>query len=120
VKRGLAGATPSQTATIAVEQYRSNYVFLAPDDYDVSYVDVVLPLSATVEFDGTVVTSAIETVGNTSLGVMRIELGPGQAGAHVLKSDHRVGVQVMGYGDYTSYQYPAGLNLKPISPPPIR
>jgi hypothetical protein len=29
-----------------------------------------------------------------------------------------VGVQVMGYGEYTSYQYPAGLGLAQISPPP--
>jgi hypothetical protein len=25
---------------------------------------------------------------------------------------------VLGYGLYTSYQYPAGLNLKHIAPPP--
>jgi hypothetical protein len=27
---------------------------------------------------------------------------------------------VLGYGSYTSYQYPGGLNLKRIAPPPIR
>jgi len=25
---------------------------------------------------------------------------------------------VIGYGAYTSYQYPAGLDLTPIAPPP--
>jgi hypothetical protein len=28
------------------------------------------------------------------------------------------GVQVIGYGSYTSYQYPAGLDLALIAPPP--
>jgi hypothetical protein len=30
-----------------------------------------------------------------------------------------VGAQVMGYGAYTSYQYPGGLNLTLIAPPPV-
>jgi hypothetical protein len=29
-----------------------------------------------------------------------------------------VGIQVVGYGSYTSYQYPGGLNLTLIAPPP--
>jgi hypothetical protein len=29
-----------------------------------------------------------------------------------------VGLEVMGYGSYTSYTYPGGLDLKYISPPP--
>jgi hypothetical protein len=29
-----------------------------------------------------------------------------------------VGIQVLGYGLYTSYQYPGGLNLEIIAPPP--
>lgn len=33
--------------------------------------------------------------------------------------DRGVGVQVVGYGANTSYEYPAGLNLKLIAPPPI-
>jgi hypothetical protein len=36
----------------------------------------------------------------------------------VLVSDKPVGLQVMGYGSYTSYQYPGGLNLGLIAPPP--
>ena len=38
-------------------------------------------------------------------------------GAHVLVSDKEVGLQVIGYGFATSYQYPGGLNLKGIAPP---
>jgi len=39
-------------------------------------------------------------------------------GSHVITSNLPIGVQVMGYGAYTSYQYPAGLNLMVIAPPP--
>ena len=31
-----------------------------------------------------------------------------------------VGIQVMGYGSYTSYQYPAGLDLGLLSPTPSK
>src|SRR5260370_15921829 len=34
---------PSQSLMTAVEQYRVKYVFLAPDDYDVSFADVQAP-----------------------------------------------------------------------------
>ena len=45
---------------------------------------------------------------------------PGQQGAHQLTSDKPVGIQVMGYGQYTSYQYPGGSDLIAIAPPPVK
>jgi hypothetical protein len=36
----------------------------------------------------------------------------------VLTSGKPVGLQVMGYGAYTSYMYPGGLDLSQIAPPP--
>lgn len=101
----------------AVEQYRTKYVFLAPSNYDLSYADVVMPMDATLELDGAAVTKAPTAIGS-GYGVVRLGLGPGQQGAHVLTSSAPVGLQVMGYGRYTSYQYPGGMNLKAIAPPP--
>jgi len=49
--------------------------------------------------------------------VQRIQLF-NEDGAHVLTASAPVGLQVLGYGSYTSYQYPGGLNLKQISAPP--
>ncbi len=57
---------PSQTFAVTVEQYRLDYVFLAPN------------------------------------------------GTHVVKADK----PVLGYGDYTTYMYPGGLNLGEIAPIP--
>lgn len=110
---------PSQSMASSVEQYRLKYVFLAPDDYDVSFADVMQPMDATLTLDGAPV--AVKPIAMSSgYGVTRIKLGPGNKGAHVLTATAPVGLQVMGYGAYTSYQYPGGLNLGRIAPIPIK
>ncbi len=108
---------PSMSMVTAVEQFRTKYVFLAPDDYDVSYADLLIPDGASVKLDGAPIT-AKPTAISSGFGVARVKLGAGQKGAHTLESDKPVGLQVMGYGSYTSYQYPGGLNLIAIAPPP--
>jgi hypothetical protein len=108
---------PSQSLIVATAQYRSDYVFLAPSDYDVSYVDVVSPTTNTITLDGAALTSTPKAVAGDWV-VYRQKLGPGNAGAHTLRSSQPVGIQVVGYGTATSYQYPGGLNLKGITAPP--
>lgn len=114
---GQQKGDPSQSLATAVEQFRTKYVFLAPDDYDVSYVDIVMPNGAQVVLDGAPISVSPVAIG-TEFGVARVKLGVGVQGAHLLTSDLPVGIQVMGYGNYTSYQYPGGLNLTEIAPPP--
>jgi hypothetical protein len=50
--------------------------------------------------------------------VARVRLGNGLHGAHALHANRPVGLRVLGYGSYTSYQYPAGLSFDFIAPPP--
>ncbi len=109
---------PAQSSAVAVEQYRTKYVFLAPDDYIASYVDIVGPSGVNMVLDGRAVTGAPQAIGTSTYGVYRLQLGAGQAGAHVLTADQPVGLQVVGYGAFTSYRYPGGLNLVLIAPPP--
>jgi hypothetical protein len=110
---------PSETAQVAVEQYREKYVFLAPDDYPVLWGDVVGPADANVVLDGTPVTAKWAKIGSGEFGIFRVDLTKsGNGGAHVLVADKPVSLQVLGYGDYTSFQYPGGLNLGQIAPPP--
>ncbi|MBI5490384.1 MAG: IgGFc-binding protein [Deltaproteobacteria bacterium] len=109
---------PAQSNVQAVEQYRKKYVFLAPDDYDFSFADIVLPDFATVLLDGNVPREAPLPIGD-GFGVVRVPLERYFGGAHVLEADEPVGLQVMGYGFATSYQYPGGLNLLRIAEPPI-
>ena len=108
---------PSLSAMVSVEQYRLSYVFLAPQDYDVNYADVVAPTGAKLMLDGAAVSTTPKSIG-TGYGLYRIKLGAGMNGAHTLTSDQPAGLQVSGYGAYTSYQYPAGLDLLQISAPP--
>jgi hypothetical protein len=116
--KGMQEGDPSLSAAVAVEQYRVKYVFLAPDDYDINYADAVAPMSASLMLDGANVTATPTRVGTTGYGVFRIHLTSGNSGAHTLTSDQPIGLQVLGYGLYTSYQYPGGLDLLSIAPPP--
>jgi hypothetical protein len=118
----LPEGDPAQSLAIAVEQFRATYVFLAPSDYLASYADVVATTGTVLMLDGLRVTSNPEAIGTTGYGVYRLLLGAGQAGAHTLSASVPVGLQVVGYGSYTSYMYPGGLDLSQIAaaPPPIQ
>jgi hypothetical protein len=113
---GLGQGDPAQSVATAVEQYRVKYIFLAPQDYDVNFVDVVQPLTAQVTLDGAQVNVSPTPI-SSNYGVARVQLGAGNGGAHVLTSTEPVGIQVLGYGSYTSYQYPGGSNLDAIALP---
>jgi hypothetical protein len=109
---------PDQSLVIAVEQYRTKYVFLAPTDYEENYVVIIAPSGTTMSLDGSTASATPTPVGSSGYGILRAQFGQGQAGAHVLVASQPVGIQVMGYGAYTSYQYPGGLDLAAIAPPP--
>ena len=110
---------PSQTFAVAAEQYRQRYVFLAPTDFKNSYVDVIGPKGTKLELDGKDVSSGLAAISGTDWWKARLELDAGQNdGVHVIVSDQPVGIQVIGYGDYTTYMYPGGLNLGEIAPIP--
>jgi len=108
---------PAQSLATAVEQYRDMYVFLAPQDYDVNFVNIMATSGTSAMLDGQeVAASQYSPVGGSGLMVARVQLAP--TGTHQLTTNKPVGIQVYGYGSYTSYQYPGGLNLKSIAPPP--
>ncbi|MGH7296432.1 MAG: IgGFc-binding protein [Polyangiaceae bacterium] len=109
---------PSETMAVAVKQYRTNYVFLAPSDYTNNFVDVIAPTGTAVTLDGAPATATATAIGATGFGILRLKLNNTGTGAHTLTSSNPVGIQVAGYGSYTSYMYPGGLDLQHISPPP--
>lgn len=109
---------PSMSLVTSIEQYRTKYIFLAPDDYTVSYVDIVHPTGAMMVLDSAPPPGTPVAIGATGYSLTRAKLGAGKSGAHTLTSDKPIGIQVMGFGDYTSYHYPGGLDLKAIAPPP--
>jgi hypothetical protein len=112
---------PSQSFMASVEQYRTKYVFLAPNDYVVNYADIVVPMGTQVALDNVMLpASRVAAIGD-GFGILRVPLeafNPTGGGSHVLLASAPIGLQVLGYGSFTSYQYPGGLNLKHIAPPP--
>ncbi len=109
---------PSLSTFVPVEQFRTRYLFAAPDDYDVAFVDIVGDATADIKVDGAAVPAARFTAIANGYGVYRVRLGAGKGGAHLIEAVKPVGIQVLGYGANTSYQYPGGASLKLISSPP--
>ncbi len=112
---------PSQTAPVPVEQFRKSYTFLALRDFPVNYADVVFPRGATVYLDGAIVTDrdALSKPIGALYDVRRLRLSAATE-AHTLSADRPIGVSLLGYGEATSYAYPAGLNLTAIASAPER
>ncbi len=118
---------PSQTLVTGKAQFRERYVFLAPPDYSQNYVDIVALEGTAVTLDGNVLGTSMVTkiAGRADDGttpqnydVYRAPLAPARGGQHELTATQPVGVQVVGFGRFTSYMYPGGLNLNLVSDPP--
>lgn len=101
---------PAMIMAPPVSQWRSDYVFLAPPNYVVDYVNVSAPVSATVTLDGNVVPPGnFQTIPGTAYKVGRILVNDG---VHTLTSSEPVGLSSYGYDIDVSYGYTAGLNLE--------
>jgi hypothetical protein len=111
---GAFGAgDPSMSLGIPTEQLRTEYTFLTPESYDRSFVNITAPLAARVVLDGALVRGFVP-IGETGAGVARVEV---DNGVHRMSGTAPFGAVVYGFGSYTSYMFPAGLDLREINPP---
>ena len=112
--QGGGAGDPSMALAVPIEQFRDDYLFHAPTNYTSNYVDVTAPVGAVVMLDGAPV--ELLEIGKTGFGLARVQLdaGPTGDGNHSIKSDDEFGISVYGYGQWTSYWYPGGLNLKDV------
>jgi hypothetical protein len=117
---GNAG-DPSMTISVPPQQFRQRYQFHAPGNYSRSYVNVVAPTGAVIDLDGVSVETLADTgwtpIGLSDHAVIRASLPSGFGGDHVIEGDRPFGIQVYGYGEYTSYWYPGGLDVEELEPP---
>jgi hypothetical protein len=104
---------PAMTLAVPVEQYRSNYLIHAPTNYTDSLANIVAPTGAAITVDGVAVMNWI-AIGNGEYSVARVVLSNAGNGNHVINGDQNFGIQVYGYGQYTSYWYPGGQDLNII------
>jgi hypothetical protein len=102
---------PAMALSVATEQYRKSYLFHAPINYESNYVNITAPLDAKVTLDNVAVAN-LKPIGATGFGVTRVKLGNNIDGNHDVKADKPIGISVYGYGQYTSYWYPGGLDLE--------
>lgn len=111
---------PSMAMAVPRAQYRDNYIFSVSRTYDFNFVNVVAEAGTTVLLDGEPLPdSAFSDIASTSLRVARHML-PADRDVFRIESARPFGIVVYGYGAFTSYMYPGGLDLKKIAPPIIR
>ncbi len=137
----LPGGDPSDIDLPPVEQFRQNYVFLTPDQYNFDFVRILSPPGAEVLLDGDRVDGiasceqtsipAIADVKKVAFVVYTCQLGfpvidtsttatalisPGIQldGVHEILSNAKVGVLVDGFDRNVSYAYAAGTELTEI------
>ena len=104
---------PAMTIAVTTAQYRTDYLFHAPTNYEANYVNVVAPGGATVLLDGNPITG-FTSIGGTGFDVARVQVSNAGNGNHSISSALPFGIDVYGYGQYTSFWYPGGLDLTPL------
>ena len=105
---------PAFILAVPVEQFRTDFVFLAPDKYASDFVSIIAPSGAEVFFDELPVPERWEPVGTgEDWQIARFGIGDG---VHFVQSDVPIAVIVYGYDQYVSYGYPGGLNLNVVDP----
>ena len=106
---------PGMTVLVPSEQYRADYIFITPSSYNEStngqnYVLIVRPPALDLTLDGASVSANWEAVGGKEVGIVAV---PG--GTHTIAGKDKFGMIAYGLGTFTSYAYPAGLDLKKIT-----
>lgn len=103
---------PAFMLAVPVEQYRSSYVFLAPNKYAEDYVNIVIPKDSQAALDGTVIPEDMfSPVGDGTFMAGRFVISDG---FHAIETEQPSSITVYGYDRYVSYGYPGGLNLNSI------
>ena len=113
-KAGGDSGDPAMALAVTSSQFREDYLFHSPVNYEHNYVNIIAPHGAQVTLDGAPVTG-FEPVGTTGYSNARFKFPNTGDGNHRVQADQRVGVTVYGYGQYTSYWYPGGLNLTELN-----
>ena len=93
------------------DQFRKDYTVLAPETYAVHFLNIVHEAGSTVTLNGMPLNSGTP-IGSSNWREITVEV---EGGVHTLEGDQSFGVWVYGFGNYTSYMYPGGLDLRVIN-----
>jgi hypothetical protein len=110
---------PSLTIFPAIDQYRSQYVFLVPGTWELNYMVLALPATAGFTLDG--ITEFPPECEERAIGVIdgvdfkQITCAL-REGVHHVTTTEPSGLTVYGYYDVGSYSYPGGSDVNIINP----
>jgi hypothetical protein len=104
---------PAESVAVATAQFRNTYQFIAPPTYNENWVSIIAPNGSTVTVDGTNYTTGTAIGSSSGYWTRAVKLCGSNScnGVHTATGTAPFGIQVYGYGAYTSYWYPGGLNL---------
>ncbi len=105
---------PAMTVGVPTDQFRTDYVVLTPDDYELDYLNIIARAGQTVLLDGEAIPDdAWVPVGSS--GAWEVAVIEVEDGQHTLIGNAPFGVVSYGYDCHVSYAYPGGLNVEEIS-----
>ena len=109
---GGGAGDPAMTIAVPPALFRADYAVHAPLQYESNFVNLVAPSGTVVTLDDKPVAQGLwSPIGQTGWSSVRVQLLGKLDGDHDLHAAQPFGVQVYGYGQYTSYWYPGGLDL---------
>ncbi|HQK17430.1 MAG TPA: IgGFc-binding protein, partial [Polyangiaceae bacterium] len=113
---GINLGDPSQTFVVPVSRYLKRYFLAVPTGFEQHRVDIVASTGSEVYFDGRLISpESFRAVGASGFSVARLEhLEPGKR--HEIRGEKALGVQVYGFGPYTSWMAPGGIELRSALP----
>ncbi|MBP9084904.1 MAG: IgGFc-binding protein [Kofleriaceae bacterium] len=101
---------PSMSLAVPVEQFRADYTFLIPAQYDQNFVSISAPVGGVIKLDGANISGQLLPFG-TNLRGARIAVTAGQ---HKVECPNTCGIEIYGYSGAVSYLFAGGLDLKKI------
>ena len=110
---------PSLTVFPAVDQFRSFYTFLVPTSWELNYMVLSLPTTASFELDDsgefppTCDERPVGTIAGKDYKQITCALSEG---VHHVRTSEPSGLTVYGYYDVGSYAYPGGSDVDIINP----
>ncbi|MCA9565951.1 MAG: IgGFc-binding protein, partial [Myxococcales bacterium] len=109
---------PAFITVVPREQYREDYIFLVPAEYEQNWVTIVAPAGVDIEHADeqeieTLEAEMFDLFADGEWGALRYHLD--REGYHRLTAEQPFGVMVHGYDSFVSYGYPAGLDVKRIN-----
>ena len=105
---------PSQTVVVPTSRFLRTYAFATPPGYETQGLVVIASTGTEVRVnDKPVAFDQFEAVGASGMSVARVTVHPNTR--YRVEGDQPLGLQLYGFGEFTSFMLPLGIDLRPVS-----